>query len=316
MDIRARVSEDAVSFGRFRSLVGIVTQPSEGNEVHTAAVIFLNPGIVHRVGAGRTYVNLARDLADRGFLTLRFDLSGIGDSPVRCDNLQFEKSAISETRDAMDFLIQTRGAKDFILLGGCSGAKIAFETALCDQRVIGTLLINFPSEEHEDDSASEGLRGAYSYYRNCALLNARSWLRLLTGKADYTKLLRALATETSRRIRQTNAHEPTQFELNLKYLTDRKVHVSLICSEGDHRLEDLRAAGGNGLKQLCAVDKIALEIIRGSDHTFSSLDDQKRLISVLLAQADRIIEIRKPMRLLDRTLRQQTSSFSSALLLT
>src|SRR5438045_1954876 len=94
--------EEAVLFGEFRSLVGIVTEPTTQHP-HLArqAVILLNPGIVHRVGPGRIYVKIARALAKMGFVILRFDLSGIGDSAVRHDNLRFEKSAGRETHEAM-----------------------------------------------------------------------------------------------------------------------------------------------------------------------------------------------------------------------
>jgi pimeloyl-ACP methyl ester carboxylesterase len=319
MDMRTRLNEEAVRFGKFGSLVGIVSYPPQEHSLRLTAIIFLNAGIVHRVGAGRTYVKLARNLASRGFITLRFDLSGIGDSPVRHDNLQFEKSAISEAQDAMDFLAEKRGTQDFILLGGCSGAKIAIETARKDERVVGTLLINFPSLDEDEDSAVNVPvnPGAFSYYRNCAIFNPSSWWRLLSGRANYTKLAAAMMSEAQRRMRQMSTREPTSFELNLKHLSDRKVNISFICSEGDHRLNDLRAAGGKGLKQLCAQNKVALEIIQRSDHTFSSLDDQEQLMSVLLARAETILATRQQSHALDRVaVPQHTSSLSSALLRT
>ena len=142
------MKEEAIAFGSHASLVGIITpaDKTEAKDMNTA-VVLLNAGIVHRVGAGRVYVKLARALASDGFLTLRFDFSGIGDSAIRNDNLIFAKSAVAETREAMDFLSATKGVEHFILLGGCSGARIAFNTAYCDPRIIGALLINFPFED-------------------------------------------------------------------------------------------------------------------------------------------------------------------------
>lgn len=288
------MTEEAVTFGNLNSLVGIVTNPTgEDTEHARTAVIFLNPGIVHRVGAGRIYIKLARALASMGFLALRFDFSGIGDSPVRHDNLQFEKSAVSETQAAMNFLAGTKGVEDFILLGGCSGAKVAFDAAYCDARAIGALLINFPSGEGEDGSANSDAihRGASFYYRRYALFNLRSWWRLMVEKTSYRRLLAALWFETKRTItvRKTVSSDTTQFELSLRRLIDRGVQLNFICSEGDPRLEDLRAAGGNELRRLCAEHKVGLEIIRRSDHTFSSLDDQEQLMSVLLRGADAMV---------------------------
>ncbi|MFL6439681.1 MAG: alpha/beta fold hydrolase [Terriglobales bacterium] len=290
------MKEEAVSFGNLGSLVGIVTPPIQKDSIHAkTAVLFLNAGIVHRVGAGRVYVKVARALASLGFLTLRFDLSGIGDSPVRSDDLSFEKSAIAETQNAMDFLERTKGIGSFILLGGCSGARIAFNTASCDARVIGALFINFPSREEDDaaESPDAAHRSAFFYYRKAALFSLNSWWRLASGQANYIQLVRALWFAMQRQIAAEEKACPQvrQFRSDLEALIDRHVHLAFICSEGDHRLDDLRAAGGKELRRLCRDGKLALEIVKRSDHTFSSLHDQEQLLKVILKRASTMLQI-------------------------
>jgi alpha/beta superfamily hydrolase len=284
------VNEEAITFGRFASLVGILTPPAgRDSQGARTAVILLNAGIVHRVGAGRVHVKLARALASLGFLTLRFDFSGIGDSAVRDDNLNFDKSAVAETQDAMDFLERTKGIQQFILLGGCSGARIALAAASCDARVIGGLLINFPFDGEDDASPSPDAvhRGAFFYYRKSALFNLNSWGRLVTGQANYRKLARALWFAIRRGIAAEQEQTPriAQFRLDIQHLADRRVHLTFICSEGDHRLDDLQVAGGAELKHLRADRKLSLEIIKRSDHTFSSLHDQEELTKAVLKSA-------------------------------
>jgi len=280
------MKEEAVRFGDPQSLIGIVTTPAQHKQPGSTAVLLLNPGIVHRVGPGRIYVRIARALAASGFSVLRFDFSGIGDSSVRHDNLQFEKSAVREAQDAMDFMAKTRGIDRFVLLGGCSGAQISFETACRDARVVGALLINFPIAEENDGIANPELihRGASYYYRNHALFSIKSWWRLLTGRASYRRLTLALWFETKRRLtsRKYISRETLRFEANLRRLADRGVQVTFLCSEHDPRLEDLRNGSGDGLKELLAQGRVALEIIPRSDHTFSLLQDQERLVNVLL----------------------------------
>src|SRR6266699_5140047 len=171
--------EEAVLFGEVKSLMGILTDPPMRNGNHAKpAVILLNPGIVHRVAPGRIYVRMARALAAMGFVVLRFDFSGIGDSAVRYDHLPFDKSAVRETQDAMHFLQAKKGIERFILLGGCSGARVALQTACCDQRVIGTLLINLQISEDDGQSSDQIGRTAAFYYLNFALFNLKSWLKL------------------------------------------------------------------------------------------------------------------------------------------
>lgn len=132
--------ERAVRFGKGATLAGVLTEPVPGAvEDARPAVVFLNSGILHHVGASRLYVRLARRLAEVGFLGLRFDFSGIGDSEPRRDALSFQESAPIETREALDHLGEMRGAKRFVLAGLCSGSDVAFHAALGDERVAGII---------------------------------------------------------------------------------------------------------------------------------------------------------------------------------
>jgi hypothetical protein len=132
------IREKVVRFGRETKLVGIASEPAAGRAVSgRPAVLLVNSGILHRVGACRFHVRLARRLADEGTPALRFDFSGIGDSDVRRDDLAFEQSAVAELREAMDQLASAKGAREFVVIGLCSGADMAFEVAKVDARVVG-----------------------------------------------------------------------------------------------------------------------------------------------------------------------------------
>jgi pimeloyl-ACP methyl ester carboxylesterase len=309
--------EEAVSFGKVKSLIGIVTDPLSRNGNHlNAAVILLNPGIVHRVAPGRIYVRMARALAAMGFVVLRFDFSGIGDSPVRYDNLPFDKSAVRETQDAMHFLQAIRGAERFILLGGCSGARVALQTACCDPRVVGAFLINLQMSEDDDQGSDQISRTAAFYYSSFAVFKLKSWCKLLTGKADYRKIVRALGFLARRQLACARKMSPESIQLaaNLRMLAERGVCVTFLYAESDPRLNDLREALGRELGQLRALGKVRVEIIPRSDHTFSSLHDQDRLLkrtselieAITPAASDATIHQRQhwPPQLIEKTLSQ------------
>ena len=283
--------EEAVLFGEVKSLIGVLTDPPMRNGNHPKpAVILLNPGIVHRVAPGRIYVRMARALAAMGFVVLRFDFSGIGDSAVRYDNLPFDKSAIRETQDAMRFLEATRGVSRFILLGGCSGARISLQTACCDPRVVGAFLINLQLTEDEDQNSDQITRSAAFYYWNFALFNLKSWYKLLTGKANYRNILRALGFQARTQFasRRKMSAESIQLAANLRMLAERGTRVTFLYAESDPQLNDLREAVGRELKQLCALGKIRVQIIPRSDHTFSSLHDQEKLLKKICVLIDAI----------------------------
>src|ERR1017187_8474035 len=140
------MSERAVLFGNPRSMVGILSDPGVFRCASGTAVVFINAGLVHRVGPNRVYVQMARSLAGMGVPSLRFDLTGIGDSDSRTgEDLAGGEAAVWEVQEAMSMLREEMGISRFILVGICSGAAIAFDTAVCDSRIVGAILINAPA---------------------------------------------------------------------------------------------------------------------------------------------------------------------------
>lgn len=133
--------EKVVRFGKSAVLSGVMTDPATADPSRPA-VLMLNPGILHRVGACRFHVHAARALAGAGATVLRFDYSGIGDSDSRKDSLSFEEAAVQETREAMDYLATTRGVSRFVLLGLCSGADMAHLVARSEPRVAGLAMLD------------------------------------------------------------------------------------------------------------------------------------------------------------------------------
>ena len=100
----ARYRELPVLLGRRKSLVGILTEPQQAAGARERpAVVILNAGIIHRVGPNRLHVQLARALAQAGVTVLRFDMSGIGDSPNRHDVLSPLEAAMADIREALDW---------------------------------------------------------------------------------------------------------------------------------------------------------------------------------------------------------------------
>ena len=135
------MKERALRIGRPTPLIGVVSEP-EVFDPARPAVIILNSGIMHHVGACRLSVKLARAVAARGLLAARFDYSGIGDSEPRRGSASFDEVSPRECGEVMDYLEKTRGCRRFILYGLCSGADASYNTALVDPRVIAIAQID------------------------------------------------------------------------------------------------------------------------------------------------------------------------------
>ncbi len=139
----AIVREQPVLLGTWQSMVGVVsTVSADAVPRERPAVVILNSGVIHRVGANRMHVYLARALALRGHTVLRFDLSGIGDSEPRRDALAPFDAALADIHEALDHLEQTRGVREVVLIGLCSGANHALLYAASDARVVGVALLD------------------------------------------------------------------------------------------------------------------------------------------------------------------------------
>lgn len=272
------MQEKATLFGKNNSLVGIVTSPPDrfgGEERERPAVILLNAGLLHRVGPNRIYVKIARTLAARGFVCVRFDLTGIGDSKIPEDTVSYgQDDVINDIRSVMDYLSETKGIKRFVLMGVCSGADNAFHTACDDSRVVGVNLIegfSFPSTGYFARSYSK------------SFLKLRSWKRLLTGQSEVWGILKALWTHhTSKRARQlTEEFEvPSREKLlaDLRTLVARGVQLCLVYAAEKSGHYNYRKLFEQEIQSMPADRRPRVEFIDDTDHLFTLLRHQRRLL--------------------------------------
>ncbi len=128
--------ETAVVFGEYDHLVGIWTEPTTG-EVREHAVIIVTAGMLPSAGPYRLHRDLASRLAKCSIGTMRFDLSGIGESFGVGVAGESTARATDEIRQAMDWVENTHGIHSFVLMGLCSGADDALRAAMTDSRIRG-----------------------------------------------------------------------------------------------------------------------------------------------------------------------------------
>lgn len=132
--------DHAVVFGKYQNLVGTVTEPI--GEPSSVAAIFLTAGMLHHAGPYRLHVDLAHEVSKSNILSIRFDLSGIGESLGVGQGGRSIDRAANETAQAMDYLSEKYGIKKFVLFGLCSGADDSVHTALTDKRVVGVVALD------------------------------------------------------------------------------------------------------------------------------------------------------------------------------
>jgi len=295
------MQEEAVRFGDHQYLLGILSRPA--NPAPLPAVLFLNAGLIHHIGPSRIYVRMAREIASMGFNTLRFDFSGVGDSCARADGLPVDVALIHDVRQAMDYLEDRLGISEFLLIGHCGGAWVAFVAAAEDERVIGTVLIN-PESTQDNWVEYDRQRKESNYYKNYyakeALFDADRWKKVLTGKADYrsiynnivnTVIRNEVSTRTFRLRNRDGQTEPnteaTPWEDRLirvaETLMSRRTRLLLTFSKGSSSFDYVHTLLGKQLQTMFASDKAEQVIIPNADHTFTLLAGQQALSEQIAA---------------------------------
>ena len=272
--------ERAVAFGAGRSLVGVLTAPAELPDVDQPAIVILNAGVIHRVGANRLHVRLAREFAPRGYLVLRFDLSGIGDSDPRGDEVDLDRAVHRDVAEALNYLESEHGARSFIIFGLCAGANNGFRYAVTDPRVTGAVLI---------DSTAFPTFWFYVTHFVPRLFRGKTWVRVFTGRDSRIRRLRDWVT--GRSVPQELPPVPvgvpappkTEMDRGLKTLLDRNVELLLVFTGGLAWQYNYAAQFRDTFPQHASNELIRVVYLPKSDHTFSAEQSKTGLIEVVLA---------------------------------
>jgi alpha-beta hydrolase superfamily lysophospholipase len=291
--VPSTVTERPVFFGSEAVLFGIITQPRQG-EVRRRAVILLNAGADHHIGASRLYVSLARHWARRGYVVLRMDLAGLGDSGTRSgrgDNEVFPPAALEDIRAAIELVRARYGVGDVTLGGLCAGAYHALRAAAAQLPVNRILMINPQNYFWKEGMSLEGLQLAEvvrnpGVYRE-RVLSATAWRRLLAGQVNIWRIVRIyihrplLALESTLRdiARYLRIHLPRDLGSELEEIAARGVRVVFVFARGDPGIDLLKIQGGSLVKRL--GEHCRVHIIDSADHTFSQRSSRAALEGIL-----------------------------------
>lgn len=218
--------ETVETFGRHGSLAGILTRPP-GEETRGIPVVLLGAGILHKVGPSRASVDVARRLAAAGHPVLRFDLSGIGDSP-RVDEASLDRTAVLDIQDAISLVAERAGAPTGVaLVGFCSGADNGLFVASEDPRVARLVLF---------DPTVHRTRGFELRRMSRRLTSPRSWWNVLSGRSLALELRDRITVESERPPGYYGllAQGPEETDRRVAELVSRDVGILYVLSQGTH----------------------------------------------------------------------------------
>ncbi|HVH42259.1 MAG TPA: alpha/beta hydrolase [Labilithrix sp.] len=289
------VIERPVFVDETRRTFGILSAPT--GKASGRAVLLLNAGAIHRIGANRLYVRLARRWAALGHHVLRMDLAGIGDSPERPgepENVVYHRNALEDVGAAVTFLRRAYGMKDIRTAGLCAGAYHAFKTASVDPNVRGFVAINplaYGARPEGDVMFPVAKVSAEAKRYQKSAFELQKWKKLARGQVNVRVLteiitrhavarLKTRARDLSRRAGMPWKHD---FIAELDRLTERNVEQRFIFANDDPGQSLLEEQGSAALRKLQKRGALTIEVIDGPDHTFTPLWSHEPLMNLLTA---------------------------------
>lgn len=158
-------------------LVGVLALPADAAQVKPVGVVIVVGGPQTRVGSHRQFTIMARALAAAGHACLRFDYTGMGDSPG--PKPDFEKAGPDIGRACDALLAQVPACQRVALWGLCDGATAAIFHAQKDPHIAAVIAAN-PWARSEATRAQAIVTEHYG----SRLRSAEFWKKLFTGKVN------------------------------------------------------------------------------------------------------------------------------------
>ena len=254
------------------ALFGIVTEPDV--VIAAPVIVFLNVAAEPHVGPARQWVELSRRLADSGLRSIRIDLSGLGDSPVRPNHVTRQMYTPEALDDVMDIAraLSPDDPANIVLVGLCSGAYIALEVGR-NLGVRGVVAINpvldvsIPALTSAGGPAQTIVRPR-SRFGSALLRHRRIKSVLLRLPMRFWWLAHVVKLQRS----------PAD---GLRDVVGRVGNTLIVCNEYDARA--YRKRGGWIVEALERTGRLRFEVIDGIDHGLLTRRTRTRTADLVLA---------------------------------
>jgi len=302
-----RIRERVLAISPQPNLFGILSEPLDASPNDLPTVVLLNAGSSYRVGPNRLYVSLARQLAVHGFRSLRLDLCGLGDSvspdPKR-ENDPYPATAFRDIDLTLQHLRSHLGCERVVLMGLCSGAYAAFQSAAQLSRpiLVESVLINpltfFWREGMSLQSSTVAQLQSFQDGMT-SLRRPGKWLKLLSGRSKIGILgaIRMLLArwrlgnrsrhQTAARSEEAISDGPLSHPLHedlpddLERVSKAGRYLSCFFARSDPGYGLLMLGAKQKVKELLRAGRMSLYFFDDADHTFSRRPARRALAQAI-----------------------------------
>jgi pimeloyl-ACP methyl ester carboxylesterase len=276
--------------GGSETLFGIMTRPGAPNG--TGFLILSGGATPITPNRNRLSVRLCRQLAGNGFLCLRFDYHGAGESTGAVEALDLAEPHLDDTLAAVEMLRQA-GASRIVVAGSCFGSRNALAVSRLVPELTGVVLLAMPLRDNERGSVAT-IAGA-SLTTGQSLRRAMS-LRTIKNLFDrrrrrvYVRFLReriASFRDPSRGATHgapaTAGNEVTSSLVlrSLEELRGRGVSTLVVYGTEDEYFGDFTHDRDGRLGRILEADNFDVRILPAKVHGFPQLAIQTELIEMV-----------------------------------
>lgn len=267
------MNEQALTFGESGALFGILSLPDELERARPA-VLIPNNGTDHRTGPGRLHVELARALAAAGFVCLRMDNAGLGDSDLVPGRPPPRYAP--DLRAAMDALDGQVLGTGYIVLGFGSGADDAHQASRVDPRIVGAVFYDgyrHPTPRFWLNRLVDRFGNAA---RSAAATRNPSSLALTPQSGD------ALHDVLPHEIHYYTAPSPKQMEADLAEFMRRELALMYVFTGQIEQEYNYPAQLLDAFPVLRAYPRLTLHHLPDADHAFGRRAMRETVISLIV----------------------------------
>jgi pimeloyl-ACP methyl ester carboxylesterase len=275
-----------------KTLFGVVTRPT-ASPLGVSLISAAGGMRGTSMGRNRLMVRLSRQAARSGFLAIRFDYHGVGESAPPAENFSMH-APFDVDLDGATRLAESLGVKRHVYAGVCFGARTVMTLGPSRPGVIGVVLV----EPWVRDGGRQGRKltryGTGQLFR----MALRPWV--LAGlfkreqRAYYAKFVRA-------KIHAMRSHDEAREELDLSWVSDRflsplrglaerGIPVLFVYGDDSESYREFRRAEAGELGAIlqAAGERVQVLTLPGQIHGFSDLLSQQRVIDAVEGWAARL----------------------------
>lgn len=255
-------------------LIGITTLPEHPVEI---GIVIVVGGPQYRSGSHRQFTLLARQVAEQGIASFRFDYRGMGDSEGDVRNFE---NINEDIRAAIDtFMTEVPQLRNIAIWGLCDAASAALYYGHTDQRVSGLILLN--PWVHSPEGAA---RARLKYYYLTRLMQKSFWAKLASGKMRVSSSLTELAKSTAIAALSGDSNSNNNAPLDQRHGSTGYINrmlegflgfrglLFIILSGKDQTAQEFSSLikSNNKWKKRCKESLVSIKTLDAANHTFST----------------------------------------------